>query len=184
MAITLIDERTRPKAPKIEGATPAQSRQGRHLAMIHGMHLQQIAHVERMIRQIESGEAEMERLGQAISGLQMASNYRQFGNLCGRECQLLNFHHSAEDQQIFPALMRGSEGLRLVVERLREEHAVIHGLIEEMEARAMSLIRTPDPSGFQALKLTFVTLVEIVRSHFGYEQSELEEALGYYHVLG
>jgi hypothetical protein len=183
MTITLIDESTRPTAPKIEGATPAHRRQGRHLAMIHAMHLQQIAEVERVIRQIESGEAEMAKLGQAISGLQMAANYRQFGNLCGQECQVLNFHHTAEDRQIFPALMKGSEGLRRVVERLIEEHAVIHGLIETMEAQAVSLIQAPDPARFQTLRRTFATLLEIVRSHFGYEQVELEEALGYYQVL-
>ena len=183
MTITLIDESTRPKAPRIEGATPAHRQQGKHLAMIHAMHLQQIAEVERVIQQIESGEAGMPRLGQAISGLQMASNYRLFGTLCGQECQVLNFHHTAEDQQIFPALMNGSQGLRLVVERLIEEHAVIHRLIEEMEAQAVSLIQAPGLAGFQALKRTFATLVEIVRSHFGYEQAELEEALGYYQAL-
>jgi hypothetical protein len=183
MTITLIDESTRPRAPKIDGATPAHRQQGRRLAMIHAMHLQQIAEVERVLHQIESGEAEMTRIGQAISGLQMASNYRQFGNLCGQECQVLNFHHTAEDRQIFPALMKGSEGLRLVVERLMAEHTVIHGLIVTMEAQAVSLIQTPDQAGFQSLKQTFATLIEIVRSHFGYEQVEREEALGYYRVL-
>ena len=64
-----------------------------------------------------------------------------------------------------------------------EEHGVIHGLIETMEAQAVSLIQAPDPAGFQTLKQTFATLAEIVRSHFGYEQGELEEALGYYQVL-
>ena len=52
-----------------------------------------------------------------------------------------------------------------------------------MEAQAVSLIQAPDATGFQTLKQTFTTLVEIVRSHFGYEQVELEEALGYYQVL-
>lgn len=183
MANTLIDESTRPKVPRIEGATPGHRQQGRHLAMIHAMHLQQIAEVEQVIRQIESGEAKLARLGEATSSLQMASNYRLFGNLCGQECQFLNFHHTAEDRQIFPALMNGSEGLRLVVERLMEEHTVIHGLIEQMEAQAVSLMQAPDAAGFQTLKQTFATLVETVRSHFGYEQSELEEALGYYQVL-
>ena len=182
MTITLIDESIRPKAPKIKGATPAHRQHGRHLAQIHAMHLQQIAKVERVIDQIESGEAKLAELGEAISGLQMASNYRLFGNLCGQECQLLNFHHTAEDRQIFPALMNGSEGLRRVVERLMEEHTVIHGLIEQMEAQAVSLIRAPDAVGFRTLSQTFATLVEIVRSHFGYEQVELEEALGYYQV--
>lgn len=184
MTITLFDESTRPKAPKIEGATPAHRLQGGRLALIHAMHLQQIAEAERVLQEIESGDAGMTRLGQVISGLQMAANYREFGTLCGQECQVLNFHHTAEDQQIFPVLMNRSEGLRRVVERLMEEHAIIHRLIQQMEAQALSLIQAPDAAAFQALKQTFVILVEIVRSHFSYEQVELEEALGYYRALG
>lgn len=183
MTITLLDETTRPKAPRIAGATPAHRERGSRLGLFHAMHLQEIAKVEAMIRQIQAGQAEAAALGEAISGLQMAANYRLFGNLCGQECQFLTFHHRGEDSSIFPALMQGSDGLRRVVERLMEEHAVIHGLIEKMATEAEAIVRAPDAASFAALKSTFGTLVAMVRSHFGYEQTELEEALGYYDLM-
>ncbi|MFW6076174.1 MAG: hemerythrin domain-containing protein, partial [Hyphomicrobiales bacterium] len=101
----------------------------------------------------------------------------------GRECQLLTFHHMAEDQAVFPALDRqGSEGLRKVVERLRAEHDVIHALLEELQARASAAVERADAESFADLKESFDRLDRTVRSHFRYEEGELEQALGYYEV--
>lgn len=182
MTITILDEATRPKAPKIDGVTPAQRRQGQRLAMIHMMHLQEIAKVEAVIRQIAEGQGHPARAGEAVADLRMTANYRLFGNLCGRECQHLTFHHTSEDQQIFPALMGGSEGLRQVIQRLADEHLVIHALLERLETEAIALIEAPRQENFIRVKETFVQLASMVRSHFGYEQAELEEAIGFYGV--
>lgn len=178
----VLDEATRPKAPEIEGVTPKQRRHGQRLALIHRLHLQQIAQVEAVMRAIDAGEAHPARAGEAMTGLQMGANYRLFGNLCGQECQFLTFHHTSEDEQIFPALMRGSEGLRKVVQRLAEEHGVIHALLERLEAEAITLLKEPEEENYRRLKETFAKLAATVRSHFGYEQSELEEAIGYYGI--
>lgn len=112
----------------------------------------------------------------------MTINYRAFGNLCGRECQALTFHHTSEDQVIFPALTRGGDGLRRVIQRLKEEHLVIHQLIEQMEARAIEVIDTLGPEAFSRLCETFQILERIAKSHFGYEQEELQEAIGYWNA--
>lgn len=180
--IDLLDNDTRPKAPKIEGVTEAQRRHGRRLAQIHEMHLHQMAYVREVMEQIEAGEKAPEALGEAIDELQMLNYYRAFGNLCGQECQMLTFHHTAEDEYIFPVLMKGSHGLRKVVERLAAEHEVIHNLLEEFEMRAEALFVDPSPEQFRRVKEIFETLEKGVKSHFGYEQSELEEALGYMNV--
>jgi len=37
------------------------------------------------------------------------NNYRRFGNLCGQHCQIVNTHHSIEDQAIFPEISKQSE---------------------------------------------------------------------------
>jgi hypothetical protein len=180
--IDLLDDRTRPKAPKIEGVTPAQRAHGRRLAMIHRFHLQQMAEVHLAMERIEAGEEELARLGDAVSSMQMADNYRRFGALCGRECELLTFHHTGEDQLLFPALDKGSEGLRKVVERLRAEHEIVHQLLEELEAAAIRTMQQPGPDTFASLREVFETLERVVVSHFGYEQEELEEAIGYLNV--
>lgn len=182
MSIPVLDETTRPKAPKIEGVTSAQRHRGQQLAMIHQMHLEQIEHVEAVIAQIEAGNTEAHHVFDAVTDLRMMSNYRLFGNLCGQECRLLTFHHTSEDQHVFPALMQGSEGLRRVVERLMFEHTVIHALLEELEMRAATLMKAPGQDNFTALSEAFRKLAATVRSHFGYEQTELEEAIGYHRI--
>ena len=101
-AIIFLDDATRPKAPKIEGITPAQRRQGQRLALIHEHHLAQMNEVRWVMEQVEAGEQSTQTLLEAISSLQMAANYRVFGNLCCRECQMLTLHHTIEDQSIFP----------------------------------------------------------------------------------
>ena len=57
------------------------------------------------------------------------------------------------------------------------EHLVVHELIEELEQRAWACLQSPSPESFAAAKETFKTLDTCVRSHFGYEETELEDAL-------
>jgi iron-sulfur cluster repair protein YtfE (RIC family) len=182
-SVTLLDDTTRPKAPKIEGITPDQRRMGKRLAIFHRMHLQQLQEVADALQRVEEGEEALARLSGAISEMQMATNYRHFGNLCGQECQILTFHHTAEDQYIFPRLHQSaSDGLKKVIARLREEHLVIHQALKELEARAQAAMQKPGAETFAALRGTFLRLDKLVQSHFGYEETELEEALGYFGI--
>jgi len=180
--IKLLDDATRPKAPKIEGITPAQRSQGKRLALIHDYHLSQMDEVRWVMEQVEAGAQSAATLLEAISSLQMAANFRLFGNLCGQECRMLTAHHTIEDHSIFPLLRDGSDGLTKVVDRLGQEHLIIHRLLEALEDNARKTVTQPDRETFVELKAAFLALERFVRSHFGYEQEELEEALGYYDV--
>jgi iron-sulfur cluster repair protein YtfE (RIC family) len=171
--ITLLDDSKRPKAPKIENLTPAQRRQGRRLSLYHNHHREQMREVEYAMQQID------ETLLTKISQLDMRHNFKIFGNMCGQECQMLTFHHQAEDTQLFPILQKqGSDGLRKVVDRLAAEHLVIHELLDELEVGSTAALQTPTPEAYANLHATFKTLDTCVRSHFGYEETELEDALG------
>lgn len=181
--IDLLDDGTRPKAPRIEGVTERQRMQGRRLAMIHALHLRQMAEVRQVMEHVAAGEKDATALDEALSGMQMRHNYRAFGSLCGQECRMLTFHHTAEDRMLFPVLAaQENDGLRRVVERLAAEHEVIHHLIERMEDAARAAMSEPGPETFAGLRESFETLERVVVSHFGYEQDELEEALGYYEI--
>ena len=176
-----IDPTTRPKAPKLGPVTDAQRAQGRHLAAIHQMHLRDLVQVHRLLDQVEAGATDPSALPERIRGLEMAENYRLAGSLCGRECYVLTMHHDIEEAQMFPHLAsRGNAGLARVVERLREEHKAVHALLERLAVQAEALIDAPCPAALAPLRATYARLEEVVRSHFGYEESELEEALGLY----
>lgn len=171
--ITLLDNYNRPKAPKLDNLTPAQRRQGRRLGLYHNMHRQQLREVESAMVQIDDA------LLTKISNLNMRHNFKVFGNMCGAECQMLSGHHGIEDQAMFPKLHAdGSAGLKKVVERLMAEHLVVHELIDELESRAHQAIQSPTVENYTKLKSTFADLNNCVQSHFGYEETELEDALG------
>ncbi len=180
--IILPDDSTRPLAPKIDGVTEAQRWQGRRLALFHQMHLRELSKVRRAMAGVFAGEGTAEELLVTISSMQMFSNMRQFGNLCGAACEMLTGHHMIEDQYVFPALHGHTNGLNRVVERLQAEHLVIHELLVWLEAAASALITDPGAKTAKILRAEFARLEAFVVSHFGYEQTELEEALGFYGV--
>jgi iron-sulfur cluster repair protein YtfE (RIC family) len=180
--IEFLDDATRPLAPDIDGVSEEQRERGRHLAMIHAMHLQELAQARRAMERVKAGEAAVSDVAEAVSAMQMNANYRLFGNLCGRECRMLEFHHTAEDQYLFPLLRDVDPHLRKVVERLSGEHQVIGQLLERLEAAAVRAVTTPGAETFGPLSEVFLTLERIVRSHFGYEQTQLEAAIGYWNV--
>jgi iron-sulfur cluster repair protein YtfE (RIC family) len=181
--IDLLDPNTRPKAPPIEGATHAQRMHGRRLSLYHAMHLRQMAKAHAVIRKLEEGEAQLTSLEDALTDLDMRQNYRLFGNICGQECQMLTGHHTIEDRYLFPVISaQADEGIRAVVDRLIAEHGVIHDYIVRMEEAAVDVMNAPGPQTFAVLREAFETLEAFVKSHFGYEEQELEEALGFYEI--
>jgi Hemerythrin HHE cation binding domain len=180
--VILPDDSTRPKAPNIPGVTESQRRQGGRLALFHEMHLRELAKVRRAMAGVFAGDGSADLLLVTISSMQMFGNMRQFGNLCGAACEMLTGHHMIEDEYVFPALHGKTAGLSKVVERLMAEHLVIHDLLARLEAAARAMIHEPGAKSAQALRAEFNRLETFVKSHFGYEQTELEEALGFYEV--
>ena len=173
----IFDESQRPRAPRFQ-VTPVQRKHGRRLASIHELHLMQIAQIEALIALIDKGLASEHEAADAVATLDMSRNYRAFGGLCYQECQFLDFHHTSEDEAIFPALRRGNAGLDAVLDRLAEEHVAIHGWIERLLSASVTFSEKPETARYEELRTIFLTLAMLVRSHFGYEQGELEEALG------
>jgi Hemerythrin HHE cation binding domain len=181
-AVELPDDSTRPKAPKISGVSESQRHSGRHLAMIHAMHLRELSRVNQAMEQVFEGKGSAQTLLTTISSMQMVANMRRFGNLCGAACDLLTGHHSIEDHYVFPGLIGHSAALDKVVQRLKAEHLVIHDLLVRLEAAAVALVTNSSKQNALVLREEYKRLEAFVVSHFGYEQTELEEALGYYGV--
>lgn len=141
----------------------------------------EMAQVGAVLARIEAGETPPENLRRIVLSLDMAENFRVFGTLCGRECQVLKFHHDIESADMFPRIEAAGGGMfREVVAKLMSEHEVVHELIVRLGRAAEALAEAPDEAKFAQAAATFRKLEEVVRSHFGYEETELEEAIGYY----
>ena len=169
----------RPSMPALDNVTEAERRTGLHLAAIHRMHLRDMQRLAHVLEQVEQGSVSLEVFAHEVSNADLTHNMRIFGTMCGRECQVLTFHHDAEEHMIFPQLeQQNIQALSRVVDRLKQEHLIVHELITRLETAAQDLVQNPDEHNFARTKATFAQLHTVVISHFGYEETELREALG------
>ena len=169
----------RPSMPALDGITDQHRRAGLHLAAIHRMHLQNMNRMGIFLEHLKQGKITAAAFADSVNKSELSQNMRMFGTLCGRECQVLNFHHDAEEQMIFPELERQNiDALSKIVERLRQEHLVVHELLKRLGAAADKLIKDTSTSNFDEITEIFEQLHKVVKSHFGYEETELREALG------
>lgn len=180
--IQFLDDSTRPRAPKLENLTPEQRAPGRHLKMIHDHLRQNMAVLRKMVDQVMAGEKTVEEVEAEAEALTMVSNYRQFGNLCGQHCHIVNTHHSIEDAHIFPALSDKGAAWKKVTDRLIAEHEVVHALLVKLIDALNALVREPNADNFAAARSVNDTLERVLLSHLGYEEDEIGDALGYFQI--
>ena len=83
---------------------------------------------------------------------------------------------------MYPRLRR-SDGLRRVLDRLGAEHRTVHALLERIRAIVRSVASAPTREQVLDLREVYGVFERVVISHFGYEERELEEAIGYYDAL-
>lgn len=176
-----VDQGTRPKMPALPNAQEQHRQKGRHLAAIHRMYLREMTQIGHFLDDIDAGRAAPAGLANAIGGAKLVRNMQMFGTLCGRECQVLTFHHNAEEDMIFPQLnAQQIPALTKVVERLKTEHLVVHELLARLDVAAQNLAAEQTSEHFETARAIYKQLFAVVRSHFGYEETELQEALGLY----
>ncbi|MEM7295085.1 MAG: hemerythrin domain-containing protein [Pseudomonadota bacterium] len=162
-------------------ATEAHRAKGRHLAAIHRGYLHDLGMIARVLEQIQQGLTAPDQLQEFILSSSISQNFHAFGTLCGEGCKILQLHHAMEEGHMFSELeAKGNAALTAIVTRLREEHKVIHALLDRLEDAAGILIADPSETNFAATGAAFKHLDRVIRSHFRYEETELEEPIGVY----
>lgn len=84
-------------------------------------------------------------------------------------------HHGLEDESIFPHLRRSERGLEPVIDRLAQEHLVIHDAIEGVDKALVHHINHPEDFG--PLQEAIDALTDTLLSHLSYEEHEGVEPL-------
>ena len=100
------------------------------------------------------------------------------GAYCATYCRLVAVHHGLEDDAIFPHLRSCDSSLEPVIDRLIEEHDVIHLVLDRMDQCLVDLVATP--GDFGALQSATDLLTDTLLSHLAYEERELVEPLARY----
>jgi len=171
------DESTRPHHEPPPGATYTDhGRQvGRHLIDVHDMLRRELEELRRVVAEVREGALTAGAARSALNEMAMRQNDWTLGAFCSRYCRVVASHHSLEDDQIFPHLARTDAGLRPVIDRLTEEHLVIHDAIEAVDRALVRHIN--DPSDFEPLQAAIDLLTDALLSHLSYEEHELVEPL-------
>jgi len=105
----------------------------------------------------------------------MRQNDWTLGAYCASYCRVVTGHHSLEDAEVFPHLKRADPGLAPVIDRLHEEHLVIHDVLEEVDAALVAFVS--DSSDFTALEDALNLLSDTLLSHLAYEEQQIVEPL-------
>ena len=164
------DETTRPTS---SGASPRvePNAVGRHLVQVHDhfrAELQQLAHV---LGQVRDGLLEVGEARSALHRMTLKANTWVLGSVCQSFCLALTGHHGLEDESVFPYLGSRDADLRAVLDRLGDEHLVIHDLVESVDAALVRLAAQPDDLG--PVQGAVDALSDALLSHLAYEEREL-----------
>ena len=77
---------------------------------------------------------------------------------------------------MFPHLRRRTRGWRRSIDRLEEEHVVIHDVLERVDRALVGLVVRP-ATDVSALQAAVDLLTDALLSHLSYEERELVEPL-------
>ncbi|MEU5940594.1 LLM class flavin-dependent oxidoreductase [Micromonospora sp. NPDC047548] len=177
----LWDESTRPVAPPAPAGhvyTPHAQAVGAHLVDVHDHLRQELGQVRDLLQQVRRGVVSAGAARAALNEMTMRQNNWTLGAYCAAYCTVVTQHHGLEDNSIFPHLRRSDAGLGPVLDRLEQEHVVIHEVVEGVDRALVNLIR--DPDDFTELQEAVDLLTDTLLSHLSYEEQSIVEPLARY----
>jgi hemerythrin-like domain-containing protein len=109
--------------------------------------------------------------------MSLRQNNWTLGAYCQSYCGFVNGHHTLEDASVFPHLRRAEPGAAPVLDRLSEEHVVIHHLLDDVDRVLVGLVQDADADALDAVETSLQTLGDRLLSHLAYEERELRGPL-------
>lgn len=177
------DESTRPTAPGYDGPEPtARGRAvGEHLVEVHDHLRTELAQVRELLAQVRSGAVEPGQARSVLNTMTMRQNNWTLGAYCAAYCTVVTQHHGLEDGAVFPHLRRSDPSLGPVLDRLQEEHMIIHEVVEGVDRALIALLN--DPGDFGGVQKALDELSDALLSHLAYEEEQIVaplSRLGFY----
>lgn len=172
------DEATRPhRAPSGPEVlyTDAGRQVGRHLIDVHDMLRGELVELRELLAQVRDGALGAGEARSALNRMAMRQNDWTLGAFCARYCRAVAQHHGLEDAAVFPHLARSDTKLAPVIDRLTQEHLVIHDALEAVDRALVEHINQPED--FEPLQRALDLLTDALLSHLSYEEHELVEPL-------
>jgi hypothetical protein len=174
----LWDESVRPRgpAPSEDAVYTAAGRAGsQQLIDIHDHLRAELSRVRSLVEQVAQGALDVGAARSEINTMTMRQNNWTLGAFCESYCRLVTMHHTLEDRQLYPQLRNGDARLAPVLDRLTEEHHVVHDVLERVDAALVATVS--DPGGIRELSAAVDLLTDTLLSHLSYEEHELVEPM-------
>jgi hemerythrin HHE cation binding domain-containing protein len=172
------DESRRPRGGARTGTMWGQ---GRHLVEIHDHYRSSLAQVRLVLARVARQGLDVGAARAAVHQMGLRKTYEQLGSFCGQACAMVEVHHTFEDVRMYPALRGADPGLAPVLDRLTEEHHVVHAVLVALDAELVALVDEPDR--LSRVRQLFEHLEGLLLSHFRYEEDELCGPLGQHALL-
>jgi hypothetical protein len=177
-AVQPWDESDRPTGPVLDPErtyAPHELASGQHLVEVHDHLRAELEQIRDLVEQVAAGSIGVGQARSHINTMTMRQNNWTLGVYCESYCRLVTTHHSIEDASLFPRLRRADPRLTPVVDRLEQEHHVIHDVLEGVDKALVALV---DGSGtIDNLRDAVDLLDDTLLSHLSYEERELVEPL-------
>ena len=176
--VTRWDEATRPTRPEPPAVAVYTDRGraiGAHLIEIHDHLRAELARIRDLIRQVREGAADAGSARSAISEMTIRHNDWALGAYCASYCRFVTGHHMLEDEAVFPHLRARETGLGPVIDRLADEHKIIHQVLNDVDQALVDHLR--NPADFAGLQQGVDILTDTLLSHLAYEEAQLVEPL-------
>jgi hemerythrin-like domain-containing protein len=136
----------------------------------------ELAQLRDIVDQVRRGLMQVGQARSAINTMTMRQNNWTLGAYCESYCRIVTGHHTLEDHSMFRYLRASDPAAAPVVDRLAEEHVVIHDVLDEVD-RALVALVAAEPAGASAALEEFSARVDLLTdallSHLSYEEREL-----------
>jgi Luciferase-like monooxygenase/Hemerythrin HHE cation binding domain len=165
---------SRPAPERVEVAAPGAGSggDGDHLVAIHDHLRQELAQVSDLVEQVARGHLDVGSARSMINTMTMRQNSWTLGTYCESYCRVVTTHHTIEDVNMFPRLVRADPALAPVVERLEREHHDVGAVLEDVDRALVAMVQDPGV-GVVGVRRAVGTLSDVLLAHLAYEESQL-----------
>jgi len=173
------DETTRPTLAEPGDTSYAVDQQGaaEHLVAIHDHLRSELERLQGLVDDVRRGLLTAGSARAEVHAMSLRQNNWTLGAYCQSYCGFVNGHHSLEDASVFPHLRRTDPAAGPVLDRLQDEHVVIHGLLDAVDGALVGLVRDNDAAALDAVEQSIDLLADRLLSHLAYEERELRGPL-------
>lgn len=151
---------------------------GRHLVDVHDMLRSELTQLRSLVGQVVRSAGAPRQVGAArehVASMTLRQNSWTLGVYCLQYCRVVAGHHGLEDQSVFSHLRGRDPRLGPVIDRLQEEHLVIHDVLERVDRALVAMVGGPD--GLSQVEEAVDLLTDVLLSHLSYEEHQLVEPL-------